>query len=238
MCPRAACAVPLPVLDVGVRHPLLPVVGVEFVAHHLLAVEPVLDGVAAGHDPAAVPVPDRPGRVLRRRVQGVVRPVRVRVVGPEGAVADLVLGGVLVDVLGVLGGPVEDAAVAAVRHLPVERQLEVAELLLGDQVAGLLDPDQRPVDRLPAGRDALLLVAPPALRRGAVEQQPPAVGLLLLGQGVGRRLGHRPAELGGDLLDRPQPDVPVEDLGPLRLELDAAAGDRLLLAVHLAGGCS
>ena len=134
---------------------------------------------------------------------------------------------------GVLGRPVEDAAVAAVRHLPVEHQLEVAELFLGDQVAGLLDPDQRPVLRLPAGRDVLLLVAPPALRGGAVEQELPAVGLLLLGQGVGRRLGHRLAELGGNLLDRPEPDVPEEDLGPFRLKLDAAAGDRLRLAVHL-----
>src|SRR5262249_59531200 len=33
--------------------------------------------------------------------------------------------------------------------------------------------------------------------------------------------------------DRPEPDVAVEDLRPLGLELNAAAGDRLRLAVHL-----
>src|SRR5262249_21205690 len=92
--------------------------------------------------------------------------------------------------------------------------------------------DQRAAGRFPAGRDALLPVTPPPLRGGAVEQQPPPGGLLPGRQGVGRWLSHGPAELGGDLPDRPEPDVPVVHLGPLRLELDTTPADRFLLPAH------
>jgi hypothetical protein len=54
---------------------------------------------------------------------------------------------------------IEDAAVAVRRQLPLERQLEITELVDGDDVAGLTDAGQRAVDRLPPAGQRLLPIS-------------------------------------------------------------------------------
>src|SRR5690606_22058187 len=84
----------------------------------------------------------------------------------------------------VLAGAEEDAAVAAGLDHPLEGELEVLELLDGHDVPGLADARERAIHDLPTLRHALLLVAAPAGRRLAVEEQPPAGRLLLGREGV------------------------------------------------------
>src|SRR2546425_344052 len=101
-------------------------------------------------------------------------------------VQHLHLGSGPVDGFVVLARAVEDPAVAPRRDVPLERELEVAELLARDDVAGRRDAGERAVDDLPSGRHRVHLEATPAGSRLAVEQQPPARGALGGGQGLGR----------------------------------------------------
>ena len=78
--------------------------------------------------------------------------------------------------------PVEQAAVAVRRQLPLERQLEIAEFIDGDNVAGLTDPGERAVDGLPAGGQRLPPIAAPA-----------GVGLISEGFAAGSCRGSRVA---------------------------------------------
>src|SRR5690606_7771372 len=95
---------------------------------------------------------------------------------------------VLVDPLRVFAGAEEDAAVAAGRDHPLEGELEVLELVHGDDVATRADPGERAIHDLPALGHALLPVAAPTGRGLAVEEQAPACRLLLGREGVRRRL--------------------------------------------------
>src|SRR5437879_1288617 len=114
-------------------------------------------------------------------------------------VQHLHLGSGPVDGFVVLARAVEDPAVAPRRDVPLERELEVAELLARDDVAGRRDAGERAVDDLPSGRHRVHLEATPAGSRLAVEQQSPACGAL----GGGQRIG-RPGGQGGN--DRRQQD--------------------------------
>src|SRR5262249_38298239 len=105
-----------------------------------------------------------------------------------------------------------------------------------DQIAGFIDARKGAVARLPACGCLFLAVAAPALGRLAVEQQPPAVSPLLLGQRVWRRRLHGMPNLRREFLDRPQAEVAEIDFGAFRLELDAAAREWFLAAVDPATG--
>ena len=92
--------------------------------------------------------------------------------------------------------PVLHAAVAGGGDLPVERQLEILKRLAGEKVfhdfgvsdglqAGILDDEGIPGRMEPGG-------VPPTGEGAAVEEQPPAGGLLLSGKSIvrgRRRLG-------------------------------------------------
>ena len=83
----------------------------------------------------------------------------------------------------VFAAPRHDSAVGAGGHFVIEFQNEVLEWLLVNDVAGrAVHAAERAVDHFPPGRDLLLPEIPPALGRRAVEQQLPAVGLLLIGE--------------------------------------------------------
>src|SRR5262245_3559157 len=128
-------AVGRPLVVLAGPDPLLPVRRIQLVGDDPLAVEPMLHVAPAHHDAGVVPVADGPGRISRGRVQAVVGATGVRVVEPEGVVADLELGARLVGGASLFGRVIEDATVASVRDLPIDRQLEVVERLGGDEVA-------------------------------------------------------------------------------------------------------
>src|SRR5262245_42149371 len=74
-----------------------------------------------------------------------------------------------------------DPAVAARGDLPLDRQLEVGELIDRDDVAAAGHARERAVYDLPASGHGRLLEPAPAGRRPAVEEQPPS------GRALGRR---------------------------------------------------
>src|SRR3954469_23132473 len=85
---------------------------------------------------------------------------------------------------------VENAGVDVWRQLPLERQLEISELVDGYDVASLPDASENAINGLPSGSQRRLPVPAPARRRLAIEQQPPAVGSFFRGQCIGSRLRH------------------------------------------------
>src|SRR5262249_42757080 len=97
-------------------------------------------------------------------------------------------------VLRVFLDPVHHAAVAALRGLPLQAQLEVLVLRVGHEVGALVaavvalgaDRLQRAVLDRPRAR-GLAVVAVPALRALAVEEELPAGGLLRVGEDVRTR---------------------------------------------------
>src|SRR5262245_33587072 len=76
-------------------------------------------------------------------------------------------------VVGVLDAAVEDAAVAALANLPFELELEIAVLVLRDDVGYTIVLDERAGFDSPTGRHRLTLVAAPRVERLAVEERPP-----------------------------------------------------------------
>src|SRR5687767_5651548 len=78
-----------------------------------------------------------------------------------------------VGLIALLGHPIEDAAVSARLHLPLERQLEVAELIGGNDVAALPDACERAIHDAPSGGHIGPLVPAPSRGRGTIEQRAP-----------------------------------------------------------------
>jgi len=68
-------------------------------------------------------------------------------------------------------------------ELPVERELEISELLLGQQIADRPVLRQRAIDDVPTRRERRFLVAPPGVGVGAVEQRSPPSRSLVRRQG-------------------------------------------------------
>ncbi len=166
-----------------------PVGTPELVLDHLHAVQPVLDVFPLHHESHLVPLARRlhdagrrgihvVGRTRRRETRFAVHVPRV--------IQHLHFGRVPVDRVVVLAAPVKEPAVPSVCDIPFERQLEIPKLLPRDDVAGGVDPGQRAVHDLPAGRRRVLLVAPPPGGGLTVEQQAPAGGALGGGQRVER----------------------------------------------------
>src|SRR5450759_2894587 len=106
-----------------------------------------------------------------------------------GVVEELVLGRAPVDVIVLFCPAIESSRVATRTQLPVERQLEVSELVLRHEVADRPLLGQDAICDLPARGHSLLLVASP--RRGAcpIEERTPPAGALLGGQRRGSRSG-------------------------------------------------
>src|SRR6476646_4008604 len=92
----------------------------------------------------------------------------------SGVVEELIFGRAPVDVIVFLGAMIEDARVSAGAELPVERELEVAELVPGDEVADGSGLRQHAVDDVPAGGQCLGLVAAPGVGVGTVEERAPS----------------------------------------------------------------
>ncbi len=99
-----------------------------------------------------------------------------------GVVEHLHLDSRVVRLVAFLGHAVEHPAVAGRSHLPLQRQLEVAELLVRYDVTSGSYASQLPIDRLPPVGSRLLLVAAPAIGRSAIEKHSPALRTLRGGQ--------------------------------------------------------
>src|SRR2546430_12703346 len=177
--------------------PRLPVGARELVLHHLHAVQPVLDVVPLDQEADLIPLTggfhDQGGRRVEAEVGARRRQARLAV-GVARVVQHLHLGGRPVDGVAVLARAVEDPAVAPRRDVPLERQLEVAELLARDDVAGGRDARERAVHDLPSGRQRVHLEAAPTGGSLAVEQEPPARGAL----GGRQRIGSLGGQGGSD----------------------------------------
>ena len=70
--PLHRLAVVLHLLELAPLHQRGPCVARQFVLDDLLAIEPMLDVIAVGHDLALVPCARRLGQIFLRRVQGVI----------------------------------------------------------------------------------------------------------------------------------------------------------------------
>src|SRR6476469_8218246 len=92
-----------------------------------------------------------------------------------GVVEELILRRRPVDVLVFLGAAVEHAGIAAGSQLPVERELEVAELVAADEVAGTGGLGEHAVGHAPGGRDGVALIAAPGGQAAIGKEGPPAV---------------------------------------------------------------
>ena len=182
------------------------------VLHDVLVVLSVYDGAFIDHDLGLVPLAVGL-RVLRNGRDHVVERRRLAVavhaqlgVGMVLVVEHLVLGAGDVDRLdlllavlrrGDLLGEVENARVTALRHLPLELELEILELVREDQVAAVarlgfaaaraVELDGSVVDR-PARRHLVLAVAAPAVEGLAVEDHVVAVLVLGIGREIYRRV--------------------------------------------------
>src|SRR5882672_584353 len=174
-------------LDLG-----FPVGTSELVLEQLDAVQPVLDVSAVGDDARRVPLADGFQMTGGRRVQRVrgagARQSRF-VVGALRVVEQLILGRAPVDVIVFLGATIEDAAVARLADLPVDRQLEIAELVLRHDVGDAVVLGERAVFDDPPLGHGIILIAAPRVERLAIEQHfPRRFGLRVWG-GNGQRDG-------------------------------------------------
>src|SRR5437899_2416492 len=177
--------------------PRLPVGARELVLHHLYAVQPVLDMVPLDQDANLVPLTGGLHDPCGRGIEAVGRARRRQArlaVGMARVVQHLHFGAGPVDGVVVLAGAVKDPAVAPWRDVPLERQLEVAELLARDDVARGRDARERAVHDLPSGRQRVHLEAAPTGGSLAVEQESPARGAL----GGRQRIGSLGGEGGSD----------------------------------------
>src|SRR6185437_14890646 len=172
----AVChAVLRPILELARRDAGIPIRTPELVLDDFLAVEPVLHMRAVDDDARRVPfVGGRylPARYGIERVVGRRPTIGRLVVRRADVVLELILRPAPVDVIVVLGGAIEDAAVASVADLPFELELEVPELFFRHEIfdaAGLRD---RAVNDVPAGRNGVAVEAAPGRHRRAVEQRP------------------------------------------------------------------
>src|SRR6266496_1334002 len=104
-----------------------------------------------------------------------------------GVVEELVLGRAPIDVVVLLGSTVEHSRVSAGRELPVERELEVSELIARDDVVGAAFLGERAVHNVPGGGEGLLLVAAKRSGTASIEQWAPTRGALIRGHGARRR---------------------------------------------------
>ena len=129
------------------------------------------------HDDAdVVPLARAMHDALGRGVQPVVGARRrepVAAVGVPRIVEHLELGAAGVHRLALLGQVVHDAAVAAGGDAPLEPELEVLELVHGDDVAGRALLHQRAVRGLPALRQRGHPIAAPPVRRAAARMRAP-----------------------------------------------------------------
>ena len=163
----------------------------------------MLEVVALGDDLRMVPLAGRLHDLLGRRIDGIDRAgrgERVLAVAVLVVVEDLVLGAGLVGGAPRLGDAVHDAAVAARGDLPVDLELEVAELLDRADVAALAVEHQDAVGHLPGVGGLVLLVPLPAVQGLAVEERIKAVLVRLRfvivgsqqgGEGQGAKAQHR-----------------------------------------------
>src|SRR5690606_15211874 len=106
--------------------------------------------------------------VAGRRVQRVVRAgrgERVPTVRMTGVVEHLHLRSALPGLAGVRRDAEQDAAVAPFGESPFEAELEVAELLRGQQVAAVTVAHELAAFGLPAGRRRGIVEAAPAVER-------------------------------------------------------------------------
>jgi len=145
--------------------------------HHETHLVPLAGGLhdAGGGRIQAVVGPGRRQARLAVRMPRVVQYLHLRSAPVDRVVAR------------VLAGAVEDPAVAVLRDVPLERQLEVLELLLRDDVGRGLDSLQRAVHHLPPRRQRIHLPPAPPCRGLPVEQQAPARGALVRRERVERR---------------------------------------------------
>src|SRR3989449_2752219 len=138
-----------------------PVGTPELVVDHLHAVQPVLDVFPLHHESHLVPLARGLHDAGRRGIHVVGRTrrreTRLAVHVPR-VIQHLHLRRVPVDGVVVLATPVENPAVPGGRDVPFECQLEIPKLVPRDDVAGGVDPGQRAVHDLPAGRHRVLLV--------------------------------------------------------------------------------
>src|ERR671915_810119 len=96
-----------------------------------------------------------------------------------GVVEHLHLRPGVVRLLSFLGDPVEDAAVAAWLHLPLEQQLEVAELVGGDEIPAPANARDRAINHTPAVGNVGPFKTAPSGGGRAIEQRAPPRGALL-----------------------------------------------------------
>src|SRR5450759_5514035 len=99
-----------------------------------------------------------------------------------GVVEELVLGRAPVDVIVLFCPAIENSRVATRTQLPVERQLEVSELVLRHEVADRPLLGQHAIDDLPARGHRRLLITTPGRGARPVEERTPPPGALLGGQ--------------------------------------------------------
>src|SRR5262249_3497672 len=105
-------------------------------------------------------------------------------------VEELVFGGAPVDVVVYFRPTIKDAAVAGLTDFPIEAQLEVRELISGDEIPDRAALGERAIGDFPAGRDGLGLVPAPPVERRAIEQRAYRVVVRLRGRGpIARRDG-------------------------------------------------
>ena len=114
---------------------------------------------------------------LRRRIQIVIgaRAGEPRlVVARLDVVEQLILGRAPVDVVEFFAAAIEDAAVPGFANLPFDLEIEIAELVLRDEVLDGPVFGERPLLDAPAVWHGVALVAAPGVERRAVEQDLPA----------------------------------------------------------------
>src|SRR2546429_114256 len=159
------------------RFHLRPPIGTaELVLEQLAPVEPMLDVVAVDDEPRRIPFAARVHHAGRRRVQ-TVRGTRRReprfAVRVLRIVEHLHFRCVPIDLVAVFARAIENAAVAAGLDFPVDRQLEVPELLVGDDVPPRSDTRESAIPHRPTVGNVLLPIIPPTRRRLSIEQRPP-----------------------------------------------------------------
>src|SRR6266704_804222 len=109
-----------------------------------------------------------------------------------GIVEQLVLWRAPVDVIVLLGAAVENTGVAARTQFPVQRELEVSELVPADDVVDRTTFCQSAIDDAPTGGHCLLLVSAPGGGARSIKERAPPGGSLFSGQrSNSRRRGAR-----------------------------------------------
>jgi hypothetical protein len=101
-----------------------------------------------------------------------------------GVVQHLHLGSAVPGAPLVLGDPEHDAAIAGLGDLRLESQLEVPELLFGDNITRRRDPRKGAIDDLPSVRHRSLAETSPGVGGVTVEQELPSVGAFGRGQPI------------------------------------------------------